>query len=74
MIWRRMCAIYETSNIGPKLGARSPSHLVEKVLIAFIVRHDTHYADLVMRLAAIEKEMMAFENGNIKSASKGDLL
>ena len=74
VIWHRVCAIYEKGNIGPKLGARSPSHLVEKVLIAFIVRHDAHYADIVARMAGFEKEMMGFENGNIKNASKGDLL
>ena len=71
LIWQRMRKIQGTK-FGRRL-ARNPTNLIEKVLIAFILKHDSEYEQYQSKLQAIEKELFTVEDDKVKGATEGDL-
>ena len=70
-IWQRIRKIQDTKQ-GRRL-ARNPTNLIEKVLIAFIVKHDAEYAEFVQQFAELEKRVLDLQDEKIKGATLGDL-
>lgn len=70
-IWQHIKRIHN-GKLGRKLGARSPTSLIEKVLIAFIAGHDTNYAAYLAKVEALEKDLLTVDDNRVKGASHGD--
>lgn len=71
-IWERIRKIH-SQKLGRKLGAPSPTNLVEKVLVAFIAKHDGNYDKYLKALNDLEKDLLSLDDQNIKGATLGDL-
>ncbi len=71
-VWRALQKAYHDDRDIRKI-ANSPSNILERMAILFLIRHRKEFAEYRNLIAETEKKMFETTDSELKSVSRGDL-